>query len=337
MPSAIAESFRRITLKRTDRPRPRDRRAKLRELAAGTAGEADPIRIKALFEGHHELLNEAPAKYADIDFKPPKGVQQAAKRGLGLRQKHGKGGLGTKEAGKKGIGSGIARASSLSAGEAQSPDTISMMVGFFGRHAAYKDHHDDESSPAYISWMLWGGDPGEAWAKKVLGQMRAADKKKEESFRPTSLSDASPALLGWRRRSNADRIEALLRASPSISEWMNRHTNTSRTGPAAPPAELRPELELKQNQGFEEASSAPGSRSLNRVEALQAELSEVFGGLDFSASLSQDAGGGVTEALPGSGPPDKKAKDKKTPEEKRQQKDVEAAKNLWKQYKQRKR
>ena len=49
-------------------------------------------------------------------FVVPQEVRKQAQRGLDLRKKHNKGGLDTKEAGKKGIGSGVARASSLKAG-----------------------------------------------------------------------------------------------------------------------------------------------------------------------------------------------------------------------------
>ena len=42
-------------------------------------------------------------------FSPPSSVRAAARRGLELRKKHGKGGLTTQEAGKQGIGSGVAR------------------------------------------------------------------------------------------------------------------------------------------------------------------------------------------------------------------------------------
>lgn len=121
-------------------------------------------------------------KYGHIDFKPPKGVAEAAERGLELRKETGEGGLSTKEAGKMKIGSGVARAVSLSKRQNQSPETIRMMVGFFARHSAYKKKHKKEpKGPARISWLLWGGDPGEAWANKIKNQMERADEKAKKS------------------------------------------------------------------------------------------------------------------------------------------------------------
>jgi len=57
-------------------------------------------------------------------------VRAAARRGLELRKKHGKGGLTTQEAGKQGIGSGVARATSLANGEKVSYATVKRMAAF---------------------------------------------------------------------------------------------------------------------------------------------------------------------------------------------------------------
>jgi len=43
-------------------------------------------------------------------------MRNNAKRGLELRKKYGRGGLSTQEAGKQGIGSGVARASDIVSG-----------------------------------------------------------------------------------------------------------------------------------------------------------------------------------------------------------------------------
>jgi len=49
------------------------------------------------------------------------------------------------------------------------------MAGFFNRHRVYKEHHGDTTSASYISWMLWGGDAGDRWARKIVSQMKRAD------------------------------------------------------------------------------------------------------------------------------------------------------------------
>ncbi len=126
----------------------------------------------------HLTLIQA-AKYDHIDFTPPEGVQNAARRGLELRKEHGRGGMSTKEASKEGIGSGVARATTLANGKAVSPNTIPRMVAFFSRHQKnfVAPKAGEKPSNGWISYLLWGGAPGEAWANKVYKQMQAADEK----------------------------------------------------------------------------------------------------------------------------------------------------------------
>lgn len=126
------------------------------------------------------LFKAIPAKYAHIDFVPPLAVQEAARRGLELRREHGRGGLSTSQAGALKIGSGVQRASDLANGERVSPRTAKRMRAFFARHSAYKEHHSDKTSPAYISWLLWGGDAGERWAQKITAQMARADEESQQ-------------------------------------------------------------------------------------------------------------------------------------------------------------
>ena len=66
-------------------------------------------------------------------FKVPQAVSNNAKRGLELRKKHGRGGLTTTQAGKAGIGSGVARARDLIGGSV-SLETVKRMSAFFDRH-----------------------------------------------------------------------------------------------------------------------------------------------------------------------------------------------------------
>jgi hypothetical protein len=116
--------------------------------------------------------------YAEIDFRPPQSVADAAARGLEMRKKSGKGGLSTQEAAKEGIGSGVARAASLKNRQRLNPNTIGRMVSFFARHSAYKKNHTtNPPSASLVSWLLWGGDAGKAWAEKVKAQMDRADEK----------------------------------------------------------------------------------------------------------------------------------------------------------------
>lgn len=125
-----------------------------------------------------------PEKYSHIDFKPPESVANAAEKGLEYRKKQGedKAGLTPEEASKEGIGSGVQRAVNLKNRDEVSPETINKMVGFFARHeknSKIDAKHKGEpwKDKGYVSWLLWGGDPGKTWAEKVKRQMEAADEK----------------------------------------------------------------------------------------------------------------------------------------------------------------
>lgn len=122
-------------------------------------------------------------KYDHIDFTPPKSVQDAAKRGLELRQsasKSSKGGLDVKEASKEGIGSGVQRAVNLKNGDKISPKVIKQMKSFFSRHEKNKSIDKGKTAKTdkgYQAWQLWGGDAGKSWANKIVRQMDTADNK----------------------------------------------------------------------------------------------------------------------------------------------------------------
>lgn len=97
----------------------------------------------------------------EIDLRCPEEVAANAARGLELRQKFGRGGTEV----------GVARARELVARTALSPHTIKRMVSFFARHEVDKRAknfgNDDNPSAGYVAWLLWGGDEGRAWAKRM--------------------------------------------------------------------------------------------------------------------------------------------------------------------------
>ena len=126
-------------------------------------------------------LKEAAKKYSHINFKPTKSIASAAERGLKYRKKAGgKGGLSGKQAKKQGIGSGVQRAVNLKNRDTMSPRTVRRMKSFFDRHQKNKaigkgkKPYEDRG---YVAWLLWGGDPGYSWARKIVRQMDAADEK----------------------------------------------------------------------------------------------------------------------------------------------------------------
>lgn len=102
-------------------------------------------------------------------------MRAAARRGLELRKKYGKGGLTTQEAGKQGIGSGVARAGDLAGGSGISFATIKRMAAFFSRHE--KNKSGGENDAGYIAWQLWGGDAGRAWASRIIKMVESRQSK----------------------------------------------------------------------------------------------------------------------------------------------------------------
>jgi Fe-Mn family superoxide dismutase len=148
----------------------------------------DPNRLKDLVRQEVSRglrKTAAPEKYSHIDFKPPESVANAAAKGLEYRQKaspSNRGGLTSEEAGKQGIGSGVQRAVNLKNRDTVSPETIRKMHGFFSRHEKNKGiSEENKGTPwndkGYVAWLLWGGDPGQSWAAKIMRQMDAADEK----------------------------------------------------------------------------------------------------------------------------------------------------------------
>ena len=123
-------------------------------------------------------------KYSDIDFTPPQGVKEAAKRGLEVRA--------SKPASQRGgTPVGIARARDLSGGKAISPETARRMKAFFDRHEVDKEGSTwSEQGKGWQAWQLWGGDAGYAWAKKLVKQMNSRDEQLEEpSVCPLATQD----------------------------------------------------------------------------------------------------------------------------------------------------
>lgn len=115
---------------------------------------------------------EPSAKYESIDFTPPKGVREAAKRGLEVRESK-------PPSQRGGTAVGVARARDLSNGRKISPETARRMKAYFDRHEVDKKGETwDEQGKGWQAWMLWGGDPGKAWSNKLVRQMNAEDNAK---------------------------------------------------------------------------------------------------------------------------------------------------------------
>ena len=100
-------------------------------------------------------------------FVPPQEVRSNAKRGLELRKKYNRGGTAV----------GVARARDLSNGSALPLETIKRMNSYFSRHEVDKKGEGwGKDSAGYIAWLLWGGDAGWSWAKKIIREQESKEK-----------------------------------------------------------------------------------------------------------------------------------------------------------------
>jgi len=133
-------------------------------------------------------MADGPSKYAHIGFVAPQGAKEEAKRGLEWRREHGRGGTAI----------GVARARDIANGATLSPSTVRRMKAFFDRHEVDKKGKgftpgDGFPSNGRIAWALWGGDPGYAWAKKVVRQLNSADEKAKTMRDKTVKNDLGQA------------------------------------------------------------------------------------------------------------------------------------------------
>ena len=151
-------------------------KAFLKLVGTGERKKAYNTDLDLLPKGHPQRTEKksellAPAKYSHIDFKPPKGAQDNAKRALEVRA--------SKPPSQRGMTAvGIARARDLANGETLSPETVKRMLAYFDRHEIDKKGSTwNTQGKGWQAWHGWGGDAGYAFARKVVKQMKTADEK----------------------------------------------------------------------------------------------------------------------------------------------------------------
>ena len=167
----------------------------LKLVGTGERKKAYNTDLDLLPKGHPQRTEKktetlaVPDKYSHIDFTPPKGAQEAAKRALEVRA--------DKPSSQRGMTPvGLARARDLMNGVNLSPETVRRMLAYFTRHESDKKGSTwNTQGKGWQAWQGWGGDPGYAWARKVVKQMNAADDK-AQALRAygeaVMLSEASP-------------------------------------------------------------------------------------------------------------------------------------------------
>ena len=109
-------------------------------------------------------------------YKPTKGMVSAAKAGLEMRRKHGRGGTEV----------GIARARDIVNGRNLSESTVKRMYSFFSRHEVdkkaegFNPGEKNYPSNGRIAWNLWGSDAGFAWSRAIVERLKVKDRSIEE-------------------------------------------------------------------------------------------------------------------------------------------------------------
>lgn len=95
-------------------------------------------------------------------WRPPASVARAAQRGLDLRAEQ-------PPSNRAGTPVGLARAAQLAGRRPVSLSTIRRMVSYFARHEVDREGEGwGVDSKGYQAWLMWGGDPGRAWARSIL-------------------------------------------------------------------------------------------------------------------------------------------------------------------------
>ena len=100
---------------------------------------------------------------------PPVAVADAARRALDLR-------ASLPPSRRAMTPTGLARARDLANRRPLTTDTIRRMVNYFDRHEVDKQGEGwGRDSKGYQAWLGWGGDPGRAWAKRILSSLTQSE------------------------------------------------------------------------------------------------------------------------------------------------------------------
>lgn len=115
-------------------------------------------------------------KGIEIDTRPTEAMAAEAKKGLEWRKDN-----------SGGTDVGVARARDIMNRKNLSLDTVKRMHSFFARHevdkkaSGFRPGGDGFPSAGRVAWALWGGDPGQSWARNIVERMEAADNRAKDS------------------------------------------------------------------------------------------------------------------------------------------------------------
>jgi hypothetical protein len=126
--------------------------------------------------GDNDLLHpdhpRAPKPEQRQTYTPTDEMVKEARLGLDWRQTYGRGGTQV----------GVSRARDIANRRPMSLTTIARMRSFFARHEVdkqaegFRPGEDGYPSAGRIAWALWGGDPGRAFAERILREIASLQK-----------------------------------------------------------------------------------------------------------------------------------------------------------------
>ena len=128
----------------------------------------DNILVNKLIHSYEDVMNKA---LSDINTVPTDAMAAEARRGLEWRKEFNRGGTPV----------GVARARDIMNKDTLSISTVRRMHSFFSRHEVDKQGKgftpgDGYPSAGRIAWALWGGDPGQTWARAITNRIKAMEK-----------------------------------------------------------------------------------------------------------------------------------------------------------------
>ena len=138
-------------------------------------------------EDEDEYKGVKTAAYESIDFTPPKGCVEEARRGVEWLEE-GYGGDGLTAETKR-------WARKIANGDDITPDKARKMAAWLARHAVdkeaegFKPGEDGYPSAGRVAWALWCGDAGVSWSRRLVRQMDAEDEREGEKSLRDNLLD----------------------------------------------------------------------------------------------------------------------------------------------------
>jgi len=136
-----------------------------------------------LVEETEEVLN----LNSQVDLRPTEAMAKEGEKALEWRKEFGRGGTAV----------GIARAAQLKNRENLSPSTVKRMHSFFSRHEVdkkaegFRPGEKGYPSNGRIAWAMWGGDPGQSWARNKRNQLENKPASDQQEAIEYSARDAA--------------------------------------------------------------------------------------------------------------------------------------------------